>query len=416
MNIKLPLSLIIYSISYVSVAQQNSGCSLSINSSQLQNSFNLSYTTGIAQLDQIISLDMFTLYDLYGVKANLFLFLNNDSHNAFANPSVSDSRFPNGTVLFGADLMRDEFRNSTTRQGFAIPAILAHEMGHILQMNKNCALSTMQKELQADFLAGYYLSVRSDLMKDKGIPVYTFAPEAFKSFFNKGDYEFNSPEHHGTPEQRLAAVIAGYNCDLTDIDEIYDAGKKYVQKYNNNTAGGNENSFYSKNDNSKSDNITTLNKLIDIFKKGDFSEIEGTQIMDEEPASDQHKKLVGDCKNYNSKIAFTDAVETRISSCIGGMMKSPDQITTTYFSQIVDDFNTNQDLATKKFDEWTKTIIKATGSLDFVEKKKEGNDQNMTSRKWKIAASTKIINVILYYEESPTHNLSSVRLTVGEAL
>ena len=34
-------------------------------------------------------------------------------------------------------------------------------------------------------------------------------PQALRSFFSKGDYSFNSPTHHGTPDERLHAVQAG---------------------------------------------------------------------------------------------------------------------------------------------------------------------------------------------------------------
>jgi hypothetical protein len=33
---------------------------------------------------------------------------------------------------------------------------------------------------------------------------------AFRSVFEKGDYAFNEPDHHGTPAQRLAAATAGF--------------------------------------------------------------------------------------------------------------------------------------------------------------------------------------------------------------
>ena len=398
--------------SYAGITQQNKGCSLNVNRNQLQNSYSLYPTTGNAQLDQIINLDMFALYDLFDVKANIYMYKDDNGPNARALPIVSDQRFPDGTVIFGINLMGDEFRKSATGLGFAIPGIIAHEMGHILQFNKKSNMPVMQMELQADFLAGYYLSVRTDLMRNKGIPVYTFAPEAFKSFFEKGGYDFNNPSHHGTPEQRLAAVTAGHNCNFRDIDEIFDASKKYVQKYINNSPGSSGSPFYPGNSNSNSTNVTMLQKLIDVFKNERFNEIEGAQIVGEEPESDETKQMFGDCNNYNSKLIFTDAVETRISSCQGGISKSSDQVTKTYYSTIVDIFNTDDDLAMKKFDEWTKTIIKATGSLDFREKKEDGKYDNTTSRNWRVTTSSKTVKIMLDYEKSTTHNLSSVKLTI----
>ena len=37
---------------------------------------------------------------------------------------------------------------------------------------------------------------------------------AAKTLFEKGDYKFNDPHHHGTPKQRVSAAQSGYKICL----------------------------------------------------------------------------------------------------------------------------------------------------------------------------------------------------------
>jgi predicted metalloprotease len=81
---------------------------------------------------------------------------------------------------------------------------MAHEFAHIVDFKFGTGLSGKHKELFADYLAGCYMYFRSVEFKT------TFVQEVALSFFQKGDYSFNSPQHHGTPNQRYNCLMNGY--------------------------------------------------------------------------------------------------------------------------------------------------------------------------------------------------------------
>ena len=83
--------------------------------------------------------------------------------------------------------------------------------------------SSRNVELHADLIAGYYLGKRR--WSKTNLAVFG------QSLFSKGDYDFNSPDHHGTPKQRLEAMLEGYR--LADVGgsfaECAAAGAAYVR-------------------------------------------------------------------------------------------------------------------------------------------------------------------------------------------
>ncbi len=88
----------------------------------------------------------------------------------------------------------------------ALAYILAHEYAHAAQIAGGSRLRNITKiELQADCLAGYYMSVMPDVsFDDKDIE------EIAEIAFQVGDYEFNNRQHHGTPKERALAVLTGF--------------------------------------------------------------------------------------------------------------------------------------------------------------------------------------------------------------
>lgn len=95
--------------------------------------------------------------------------------------------------------------------------ILAHEWGHQIQFQNfgnwqypipafnNTPESTRMTELEADFLTAYYLT-----HKRGGTYNWKRVEDVLASFYNIGDCGFDSPGHHGTPDQRLEAARQGY--------------------------------------------------------------------------------------------------------------------------------------------------------------------------------------------------------------
>jgi uncharacterized protein len=88
----------------------------------------------------------------------------------------------------------------------ALAYILAHEYAHAAQIAGGSRLRNITKiELQADCLAGYYMSVMPDVsFDDKDME------EIAEIAFRVGDYEFNNRQHHGTPKERALAVLTGF--------------------------------------------------------------------------------------------------------------------------------------------------------------------------------------------------------------
>jgi hypothetical protein len=154
-----------------------------------------------------------------------------DGPNAYAG---REDRLPDthGTVYLGTNL----FKRMTTRfkdKGMAIIAVSAHEFAHIYQFwsgyfdeltqaQKNVRLA----ELQADYLAGYFLA-----LSQLDYPDEFHLRNAGLFFESLGDAEFNSPDHHGTPDQRVDAIEAGHEYGTTAVRGIAAAaqsGGKFV--------------------------------------------------------------------------------------------------------------------------------------------------------------------------------------------
>lgn len=90
-------------------------------------------------------------------------------------------------------------------------AILAHEFAHHVQFEEGLFDSdlpdneaTRRTELMADAYASYFSAHRKGLNLRKDVIL-----QVQESFYNVGDCSFESPGHHGTPNQRLAAAAWG---------------------------------------------------------------------------------------------------------------------------------------------------------------------------------------------------------------
>jgi hypothetical protein len=134
--------------------------------------------------------------NFWGIPGVSFAFLNDcNSPNALANPQ-------DRSILFGISMAQ----KLLTQFGNSLPMwqVLAHEWGHQVQYalgdNWLNAPTVAPKELEADMFSGFYLVIAKNTSD-----LSSTIPAAF-SF---GDWDFNNPSHHGTPQQRGAAVVAG---------------------------------------------------------------------------------------------------------------------------------------------------------------------------------------------------------------
>lgn len=132
--------------------------------------------------------------------------------NAFAQESFN---FPPYGVVPDKIIMGDGIMDAYTGIGYgdvAPQAILAHEFGHHIQFqldlfgNVFSPEATRRTELMADAYSAYFLShSRGASMQWKRVKQF------LQVFFNIGDCSFTSPNHHGTPTQRMAAAEWAYN-------------------------------------------------------------------------------------------------------------------------------------------------------------------------------------------------------------
>lgn len=127
-------------------------------------------------------------------------------------PGAPDNAFAmgdgGGRMIIGEPVL-DRYKASTGDWFRLIVAgIIAHEFAHLWQMRNMPELLSDNEpsklaELHADFLAGYALSFHK---RRENLLIDAFARE----MFSLGDTQFNSPAHHGAPEERRAAMIEGF--------------------------------------------------------------------------------------------------------------------------------------------------------------------------------------------------------------
>jgi hypothetical protein len=139
-----------------------------------------------------------------------------------------------GDVLFGRKLFR-QIMSRREHPEVGIVSVCAHEFGHIAQYKYDIyhqLVSSDQRvkrlELHADFLSGYFAGLRKRDRPD--FPAATFA----LTQFGYGDYTDNI-QHHGTPEERGAAVVAGYKASYDEqlkFGYALDSGVRYVKQIN----------------------------------------------------------------------------------------------------------------------------------------------------------------------------------------
>jgi len=177
-------------------------------------------------LDADIYDDVVQLDRMFGVRVSVY-FPNDGLIRAHFTPEnnreliLRDDGDPDasmtGTILISLGLLEREFNENGNLM--SVPAILAHEYAHAMQYANRFPLGEgVRKELHADFMAGWYIAHRCRCrLQDPEV--------AFRSIFRKGDnLGFYDPKHHGTSQQRLQAMLAGYRYNFqTNEPSAWDA-------------------------------------------------------------------------------------------------------------------------------------------------------------------------------------------------
>ena len=151
--------------------------------------------------------------------------------NAFATSEDTALAGTQGTIAFGWDLFRKEFYEYDN-SGSTIVAIAAHEFAHILQFKRGYfeKLNTgtpRKSEINADYLAGYYLGQRK-----RANPSLKFGKtgEMFVRFGRHAENKRNRT--HGNSKERLEAAEAGFRLAYIErrfLDDAVKASLEYVQ-------------------------------------------------------------------------------------------------------------------------------------------------------------------------------------------
>jgi hypothetical protein len=134
-----------------------------------------------------------------GIPVNIVYPLNDcgpQSRNAIADPSTRN-------IYFGVNL----FNVLVQQNGNVLPVagVLAHEWGHQVQFSFGWQTNPVKRmELEADAFSGYFMAIA------KGW-AWVYMSSYFQTVFDTGDYNFNDPGHHGTPNQRYAAARLGFD-------------------------------------------------------------------------------------------------------------------------------------------------------------------------------------------------------------
>jgi hypothetical protein len=175
----------------------------------------LTKTSNNPNLDAVMNGEYNNLVTRFGVKPDAYYYTeSNGSPNAYFHPMVSNQQLPDGTIAMGFNLLRNEFASSTSGTGITIAIIMAHEFAHCVDFKYNVYDKnnrTKHSELFADYMAGCYLHLKSLTIGEQ------YLQEVATAFYNRGDYSFNDPYSHGTPDQRRSCIIAGYNFSKTRV-------------------------------------------------------------------------------------------------------------------------------------------------------------------------------------------------------
>jgi len=218
------------------------GCSITVDQTEAllgSERVWLSYSSvetgsGDRDFDQALAQTLQFLSDRFFVLPGFAFFDEPGSANAFASPSRKLGR-SDGDVLFGRKLFR-KIISRRERPEIGIVSVCAHEFGHIAQYkydvyNRLVGLDRRKKrlELHADFLSGYFAGIRK--LERADYPAATFAITQF----GFGDYS-DDVEHHGTPDERGAAVVAGYRAGYDEklkFGYALESGIRYVKQIRN---------------------------------------------------------------------------------------------------------------------------------------------------------------------------------------
>jgi hypothetical protein len=192
------------------------------NLTTLASSGQIYFPSGNAVIDGFLQTEGLNLVGTFSLSPRMFLLVDNQSPNAYATPERANALGPDGTILFGHRMLSEQLQRDPS--GATAVAIMAHEFGHLAQFRTGFREPGKRPELHADYMAGWYMNLR-------GRYAWTNLMPALQVFFSVGDYQFNSPTHHGTPQERLSAAQAGFASGALNAGHAYQLGLQFVSRF-----------------------------------------------------------------------------------------------------------------------------------------------------------------------------------------
>lgn len=207
------------------------GCGLTADGQSEIDQIELYSSSGDRRID-----DMFTreinafMLPIFQIAPFCCFYNDADSPNAFATP-MQLAGGGDGTVAFGVGLMGSLVRKFSGRWNsagtHAAGAVFAHEFGHIVQFGVGMpTVPGKPRELHADFMAGWYTQIRNMQQNNIGVNFQEIAQQ----MYDIGDFAFTSVNHHGTPDERVAAYLAGaqfgWNSGGANVHQAIEQGRR----------------------------------------------------------------------------------------------------------------------------------------------------------------------------------------------
>ena len=207
------------------LAGQDRGCYLGFGA--LGNLPDLRSSSGNPQLDRAMIAEIRKVDRIFGINPAYSYFYDGSPQAYATTEQLVDFPGTQGTIIFGLNLIDSELNSEYG--GAAVAGIAAHEGGHIYQFFRlgqdlSARLqnrpTTREFDLHADFLAGYYFAATG--RTERSLVVFA------EALFARGDYMYNHPQHHGTPDERVQAMRAGYRHGDLSVEEAATRGVHYV--------------------------------------------------------------------------------------------------------------------------------------------------------------------------------------------
>jgi hypothetical protein len=168
--------------------------------------------SGVQELDDHVNEELATLTTLMplGSGTQKFSFVDDRSQPIGARAIRTAGGVTQ--ILFGITLVKEEIDANPTSWQTAVIGTMAHEWAHGLQYRSGLDEKRFLLETHADFMSGWYLGTKYGFGTIQ-LDIGSFEKFLYLRGSSKGAF---SEDEYGLPEQRGAAMMAGFKLGLAD--------------------------------------------------------------------------------------------------------------------------------------------------------------------------------------------------------